>query len=92
MDDPLDEERAARIRAARQVLAGNEIEPPDDLFRIGDRAGGLRPAQYVYLAALVGLLVVGLLVWAVVGLTAASVVFFLLSLLLLIAWALLSLR
>ena len=92
MDDRLDEERAARIRAARQVLAGNEIETPQDLFKFGHDPAALGPIQVAYLAGLVGLLLVGLLLWALAGALAASVVFFLLAVALLAAWAVLAHR
>ena len=56
MDDPIDDDRAARIRRARQVLAGNELTPPADTFGFGDRIvlGGSGELRYLLgLAALV---------------------------------------
>lgn len=92
MDDRLDEERAARIRAARQVLAGTEIQPPDDPWRFGHAEPPVGPAQFAYLVALVGLLVIGLVLWAVTSLLVASPVFFVLALGLLVGWLVLARR
>ena len=86
MDNPVDEERAARIRQARQVLAGTEIRPPDDPLGFGDRftLGGSRELRYfVVLAALV---VIAALVWAVWGMGPASPILFVLALALLAGW------
>ena len=92
MDDRLDEERAARIRAARQVLAGTDIRPPDDPLRFGPAEPLIGPVQLAYLVGLVGLLVLGLIVWAVAGLMAASPILFLLAVGLLVAWLVLAHR
>ena len=86
MDNPVDEERAARIRQARQVLAGTEIRPPDDPLGLGDRfaLGGSRELRYfVVLAALV---VIAALVWAAWGMGPASPILFVLALALLAGW------
>jgi len=92
VDDRLDEERAARIRAARQVLAGTDIRSPEDPLRFGHAEALVGPVQFAYLVGLVGLFVLGLIVWAVAGLMAASPVLFVLALGLLIGWIVLAHR
>ncbi len=92
MDDQLDDERTARIRAARQVLAGTDIQAPDDPLRFGQQHGLLDPGLIGYLVVLISLLVVALLLLAFAGMGVASVVFFLLALALLAGWAILGRR
>lgn len=85
---PVDQERLARIRQARQVLAGSELSPPpaDDALGFGDRfpLGGSRELRYF--VALAALVVVGALVWALWGMGPASPILFLLALGLLAGW------
>ncbi len=86
MDNPVDEERAARIRQARQVLAGNQIRPPDDPLGFDGRfaLGGSRELRYFVVLAV--LVVLAALVWAAWGMGPASPILFVLALALLAGW------
>ena len=82
-----DQERLQRSRQARQIISGADIRPPT-------RSPGSYPApttvltqpQMLYGAALAILLVLGLLLWLIFGMSVASVIFFLLALGLLGGW------
>ena len=84
MDDPVDDDRAARIRRARQVLAGNELTPPDDAFGGGSLLGG--SGELRYLLGLAALVLIAAVVFAIWGMSAASPLIFLLALALLAGW------
>ena len=86
MNDQIDEERAARIRHARQVLAGTDIEPPADLWRFGQPERLFDGRQLGYLVGLAVLLGLGVLLLLVAGMGPASAIFFLLALGLLAGW------
>lgn len=85
VDNPIDEERAARIRQARQVLAGSEIRPPHEPYAFGEPQGFDSIAQR-YLLLVGALALISLLLYAVVGMGPASAVLFLLALALLAGW------
>lgn len=81
------EERVERSRYARQILSGAEVVPPARLSSSWvDPASGLTESQRTYLIALGVLLVVGLVLWVTVGLSVASVIFFILALGLIGGW------
>jgi VIT1/CCC1 family predicted Fe2+/Mn2+ transporter len=86
MDDSTNDDRAARVRRARQVLAGDEITPPNDPIGFGDRFGSGVSGELRYFIAVAVLIVVSALVYLVWGLGPASVVLFLLALFLLAGW------
>ncbi len=86
MDNPTDEERAARIRQARQVLAGTDVTAPDDPLGFGNRFALRSSSELRYFIALAVLIVVAALVWAVWGMGPASPVLFALALALLAGW------
>ena len=86
MDDPTEDDRAARVRRARQVLAGNDITPPDDPIGFGDRFGTGASGELRYFLAVAGLIVVAALIYLVWGFGPASVVLFVLALFLLAGW------
>jgi Flp pilus assembly protein TadB len=84
MNDLPEEERIARIRSARQVLAGDAVRPSPDPW--GDGRVTLSPLQRNYVIGLAVLLVVGVVLAWIVGLGIATAVFFLLALGLIAAW------
>ena len=86
MDDPSAEDRAARIRRARQVLAGPEIEPPDEPLDFGHRSLLGYSRELYYLLTLGALVVLAAILWAAWGMGPASAVLFLLALALLAGW------
>ncbi len=85
MDNPIDEERAARIREARQVLAGGDLTPPREPYAFGGH-DGLDPLAQRYLMVVGGLALVALLLFAFFGMGPASAVLLLLALALLAGW------
>ncbi len=85
MEHQIDEERLARIRQARQVLAGSDVYAPDEPADQGGDNGLFDPLQLRYLLGLGVLLVIGLLLLIVSSL-AASIVLFVLALALLAGW------
>ncbi len=86
MDDPVDDDRTARIRHARQVLAGNELTPPNDGFGFGDRSVLGGSGELRYLLALAALVLLAAVIFAIWGFGAASPLIFLLALGLLAGW------
>ena len=86
MDDPRDDDRAARVRQARQVLAGSDLTPPTDPVGFGDRFGGAPSGELRYFLMVAALIVVAALVYLVWGAFPASIVAFLVALLLLAGW------
>lgn len=86
MGDLGTDDRAARVRQARQVLAGSDVTPPLDAAGAGDRYGTAPSGELRYFVAVAALIVVAALVFLVWGGSAASVVMFLLALALLGGW------
>ncbi len=86
MNDLPEEERIARVRQARQVLAGDAVRPSPDPWGGSDGRTALSPLQRNYVIGLAVLLLVGVLLAFVFSLGVASVVFFVLALGLLAAW------
>lgn len=85
---PVDQERLARVRQARQVLVGSEIQPPpSDSLGLGGRfAGGVRSLEVRYFIGLAILVLLAAIVWAAWGMTPATPILFLLAVGLLLAW------
>ena len=81
-----DNDQLNRIRQARQVLAGPDVNPPDDPLRFDPGDELISPTQRTYLLAVAALLLISLLVLVVASLGAASVPLFLLALALLLGW------
>lgn len=81
-----EEERAARIRQARQVLAGNEVQAPRHPLDFGQPEGVVNPTQRIYLLLLAGLLVVALVIYFIWGLGIASPVLAIMAVVLLAGW------
>ena len=82
MDDPRDDDRAARVRHARQVLAGSDLTPPTDPVGFGGAPSG----ELRYFLMVAGLIVIAALVYLIWGAFPASIVAFLVALLLLAGW------
>ena len=80
------EDRRARIRQSRQVLAGDMIRPSPDPWMNGGGAVPLSSLQRNYLVALFLLLVVGLVLAYISGLGIASIVLFVVALGLIASW------
>ena len=80
-------ERAARVRQARQVLAGNEIAPPEEASNPGGRLSLGGSAELRYLLGVAVLIVVAAVVWATAGMgVMATIVFLVLAVALLFGW------
>jgi len=86
MDDLPEEERIARIRSARQVLAGDAVRPSPDPWGGADGRVTLSPLQRNYVIGLAILLIVGVALALVLSLGIATAVFFVLALGLIAAW------
>jgi hypothetical protein len=89
MENPGDQDRAAKIRQARQVLVGTEIPPVNDSVGFGNRVALAGSAELRYLLGLAVMIVVAAAVWAFWGMGPASPILFLLALALLAGWFLL---
>jgi Flp pilus assembly protein TadB len=76
----------ARIRQARQVLAGDSIRPSPDPWVLGSDAVPLSSLQRNYLVTLIILLLLGVILAWVIGLGVASIVLFVLAIGLIAAW------
>ncbi|MDP9471985.1 MAG: hypothetical protein M3Q71_15195 [Chloroflexota bacterium] len=83
--DPHDD-RATRVREARQVFAGDELQAPSRPLDFGAEDALVNPTQRTYLIVLAALLVVALLLFAIWGLGVASPILLLLALALLAGW------
>lgn len=84
-----DEDRADRIRKARQVLSGASLTPPEDPVGFGDRFTVGGATEFRYFVVLSALVILSAIVWAIWGMGVASPVLFLLALGLLAGWVLL---
>lgn len=82
-----DDDRLARVRQARQVIAGSDVRAPSGLSSsFASTSGLLTPSQRTYLIVVGILTVVGILLWLITSMSVASVIFFLLALLLIAGW------
>ena len=85
-------ERKQQNKYAREVLSGSEVKLSHRSSAPQPTSGGglalpsLSDSRGIYVAAAVALLIVGLGVYIVSGFGAASVIFFLLSLVLMAGW------
>jgi hypothetical protein len=86
MDKQVDQERAARVRQARQVLAGDELTPADDPLGFGSRAILTGSGEFRYLVGLAVLVVLATVVWLIWGMGPASLILLLLALALVAGW------
>ena len=81
-----DPETIKRIRASRQVFAGDEIDPIDDPWERPTGMLGLTPLQRNYVLALLVLLIIGVVLIPTLGIGVASIPLFLLGVGLLAGW------
>jgi hypothetical protein len=88
MSQSYDPETIRRIRASRQVFAGNEVEPIDDPWARPTGVLGLTRLQRNYVLLLVALLLVGVMLIPIAGIGVASVPLFFLGVGLLAGWLL----
>lgn len=87
MATPDPDERAARVRQARQVLAGNEIGPPDESVGFGNRFSSGGSTELRYLLGVALLILIAAIVWATLGMgVVATIVFLGLAVVLLFGW------
>lgn len=86
MNKQLDEDRAARIRQARQVLAGTDLAPADDPLGFGPRVILSGSGEFRYLVGLAVLIVLAAIVWAIWGMGPASLILLILAFALLAGW------
>lgn len=80
------DDRRARIRQSRQVLAGDTIRPSPDPWVSGGGPVPLSSLQRNYLVSLVILLILGVILAYIIGLGVASIVLFLVALGLIASW------
>lgn len=86
IDNQDGDDRRARIRQARQVLAGDTIRPSPDPWVQGGGVVPLSSLQRNYLISLVILLILGVILIQVIGLGVASIVLFIVALGLIASW------
>ena len=81
-----DDDRRARIRQSRQVLAGDTVRPSPDPWVNGGGPVPLSSLQRNYLISLVILLILGVILAYIIGLGVASIVLFIVALGLIASW------
>lgn len=87
MNNRPDQDKLNRVRQARQVIAGSEVRPPAPLSSsYASNAGFITPSQRTYLIAVGVLAVLAVLLWLVFSMSVASIIFFILALLLIAGW------
>lgn len=86
MSKQLDEDRAARVRQARQVLAGNDLAPADDALGFGPNVIMGGSGEFRYLIGLAVLVVLATIVWFIWGMGPASLILLVLAFALLAGW------
>lgn len=85
-DKRLDDDRAARIRQARQVLAGNDLSPADDPLGFGQPTILAGSGEFRYLVGLAVLVILAAVVFAIWGMGPASFILLVLAFALLAGW------
>jgi hypothetical protein len=88
MSHSYDPEQIERIRASRQVFAGDQIEPIADPWARPTGMLGLTPLQRNYVLVMLVLLVLAAILIPTAGIGAATVPLFLLGIGLLAGWLL----
>lgn len=86
MSSSSDDQRRTRIRQSRQIMAGDTIRPSPDPWAGSHGGVSISPLQRNYLIVLVILLVLGLVLAWVAGMSVGSIVLFILALGLLASW------
>ena len=88
MSHSFDPEQIERIRASRQVFAGDQIEPIDDPWARPTGPLGLTPLQRNYVLVLLVLLIIAALLIPTIGVGVATIPLFILGVGLLAGWLL----
>ncbi len=86
MSQSYDPDTIARIRASRQVLAGDQVTPLSDPWARPTGPLGMTSLQRNYALLLVVLLVIGVLLMVTIGTGVATIPLFLLCIGLLAGW------
>lgn len=86
MSHSYDRDTIERIRASRQVFAGDQVQPLSDPWARPTGPLGLTPLQRNYVLLLLALLVIAAILIPLVSLGAATVPLFLLGIGLLAGW------
>ncbi len=87
MNNRPDQDKMNRIKQARQVIAGSEVRPPAAYASsYASNTGLITSSQRTYLMVVGGLFVLALLLWIAFSMSVASVIFFILALLLIAGW------
>ena len=86
MNRPPEEQRYARAQRARQVLGGNEIDPPQHPLDLAPSDGIINRTQMLYLIVLAVLVIVAIALYFTAGAGVASPVLFVLALALFLGW------
>ncbi len=87
MNNRPDQDKMNRIRQARQVIAGSDVRPPAPSgSSYASNAGLITSSQRSYLIVVGALLLLAVLLWLVFSMSVASVIFFILALLLIAGW------
>jgi Flp pilus assembly protein TadB len=86
MTDSHDDDRRAKIRQARQVMAGDTIRPSPDPWVNAGGSIPLSSLQRNYLVSLVILLILGVILANIISLGVASIVLFIVALGLIASW------
>ncbi len=86
MSQSYDRDTIERIRASRQVLAGDQVQPLADPWAHPTGPLGLTPLQRNYALLLVVLLLVAAILVPLIGIGAATIPLFLLGIGLLAGW------
>lgn len=81
-----DDDRAARVRQARQVLAGSDLSPADDPLGFGPPTILAGSGEFRYLVGLAVLVVLAAIVFAIWGMGPASFILLVLAFALLAGW------
>lgn len=86
MDQPGSEERAARIKHSRQVLAGGDLQPAEEPLGFGPQLLVSGSGEFRYLIGLAVLVVLAAIVFSIWGMGPASLILLILALGLLAGW------
>ena len=86
MSQSYDPDQIERIRASRQVFAGDQVQPLSDPWARPTGPLGLTPLQRNYVLLLVALLIIAAILLPTIGVGIATIPLFLLGLGLLAGW------
>ena len=83
---PTNDQRYAQAQRARQVLGGNELDPPPHPLDLAPSEGLINRTQMLYLIVLAVLAVIAIALYFIAGAGVASPVLFVLALALFLGW------